>query len=207
MFSRLFPCGCCSPLNLGAGGVHVVPVTNSLDARSMTITHPLDVVKLRRFSCCRQRTAVMRRTPIRRPAHPAMDWSSVTHDKRRLRLWEGLRLSLGCVLQRGPSFAWLSQAIKAAKRARRKLSKLTVREPSCVHNRNHRREKRVGGFQVATFAAVFLESYRHPQTFLGVFCGASRTRVCFCVGRLATMILSQGIEWFQTRWMEASCYR
>lgn len=56
-----------------------------------------------------------------------MEWSRVTHDKERLRLWEGLRGSVGCVLQRGPSFAWLAQAIGASKRARRRYPDVTVR--------------------------------------------------------------------------------
>ncbi|CAM9853661.1 unnamed protein product [Scytosiphon promiscuus] len=67
-----------------------------------------------------------RRSPIRRPARATMEWSRVTHDKRRLRLWETLRGRVGCVLQRGPSFAWLSMAIGASKRARREVGKLAV---------------------------------------------------------------------------------
>lgn len=56
-----------------------------------------------------------------------MEWSRVTHDESRLRLWESLRGGVGCVLQRGPSFAWLSEAVRASKRARRRLSQLSVR--------------------------------------------------------------------------------
>lgn len=70
-----------------------------------------------------------RRSPIRRPARATMEWSRVTHDKRRLRLWETLRGRVGCVLQRGPSFAWLSAAVGASKRVRRQLGGLAVSEP------------------------------------------------------------------------------
>lgn len=56
-----------------------------------------------------------------------MEWSQVTHDESRLRLWESLRGGVDCVLQRGPSYAWLSQAVGASKRARRRLSQLSVR--------------------------------------------------------------------------------
>ncbi|CAM9392313.1 unnamed protein product, partial [Laminaria digitata] len=66
------------------------------------------------------------RSPIRRPAGASMEWSKVTHDKSRLRLWETLRGGVGCVLQRGPSFSWLSQAVGASKRVRRRLSQLSV---------------------------------------------------------------------------------
>lgn len=66
------------------------------------------------------------RSPIRRPARATMEWSKVTHDRRRLQLWETLRGEVGCVLQRGPSFAWLSQAITASKRGRRRLGDLSV---------------------------------------------------------------------------------
>lgn len=55
-----------------------------------------------------------------------MDASRVTHDRQRLRLWETLRGEVGCVLQRGPSFTWLSQAIAASKRGRRRLGGLSV---------------------------------------------------------------------------------
>lgn len=66
------------------------------------------------------------RSPIRRPARATMEWSRVTHDRRRLRLWETLRGEVGCVLQRGPSFAWLSQAVGASKQGRRRLGDLSV---------------------------------------------------------------------------------
>ncbi|CAM9548129.1 unnamed protein product [Ectocarpus fasciculatus] len=66
------------------------------------------------------------RSPIRRPARARMEWSRVTHDKERLRLWETLRDIVGCVLQRGPSFAWLSKAVVASKRARGRLHQLSV---------------------------------------------------------------------------------
>ncbi|CBJ27099.1 lysophospholipase l2 pldb, hydrolase of alpha/beta superfamily [Ectocarpus siliculosus] len=66
------------------------------------------------------------RSPIRRPARATMEWSRVTHDKERLRLWETLRGTVGCVLQRGPSFAWLSKSVLASKRARGRLHQLSV---------------------------------------------------------------------------------
>ncbi|CAM9979676.1 unnamed protein product [Pylaiella littoralis] len=66
------------------------------------------------------------RSPIRRPARATMERSRVTHDRQRLRLWEVLREEVGCVLQRGPSFAWLSQAVGASKRARRRFAQLAV---------------------------------------------------------------------------------
>ncbi|CAM9214823.1 unnamed protein product [Ectocarpus sp. 8 AP-2014] len=66
------------------------------------------------------------RSPIRRPARATMEWSRVTHGKERLRLWETLRDIVGCVLQRGPSFAWLSKSVVASKRARARLHQLSV---------------------------------------------------------------------------------
>lgn len=85
-----------------------------------------DVVRMD-ASFDRTPSLTFRRSPIRRPARATMEWSKVTHDRRRLRLWETLRGEVGCVLQRGPSFAWLSQAIGASKRGRRRFRDLSVR--------------------------------------------------------------------------------
>lgn len=64
---------------------------------------------------------------MRRSPRPSMAKSHVTHDVRRLRLWECLRHGMGCVMMRGPSQAWLWQAVSASKRVRKNFSRLSVR--------------------------------------------------------------------------------